>query len=174
MTRRLEEKGSEVRYEKPVEGGRKRPDDVDVKWEVTFLSLPDGASYQRGTLPFFCHDVTPRELRVPCADANVVHPSGAQGVKSLTIYVTEDLVQELRKAYSAVTGVEEKSEGAFEVPSLYGDGTTTIYVKVPKDEGVTRGGLVLGELVLWGEGVGERKTLDVGNEGVGAIYLESR
>ncbi|KAF2397388.1 hypothetical protein EJ06DRAFT_147353 [Trichodelitschia bisporula] len=45
-----------VGYAPPVAGGRTRPDGVGVRWEVTF---PTGAA--RGAVPFWCHDVTPRE-----------------------------------------------------------------------------------------------------------------
>ncbi|KAF9741129.1 hypothetical protein PMIN06_011296 [Paraphaeosphaeria minitans] len=65
----------------PIHGGRKRPDGVDVKWAVTF---PRG---ERGLTPFFCHDTTPREVRVPLSEAKTRHPSGVLGVASLTVMV---------------------------------------------------------------------------------------
>jgi hypothetical protein len=46
-----------------VRGGRKRPDGVEMVWEITaprkWNELEDGMSR-----PFFCGDVTSRELRV--------------------------------------------------------------------------------------------------------------
>lgn len=38
-------------------GGRRRPDGKQLEWIITVRK-------QRGVLPFFCADLTPRELRV--------------------------------------------------------------------------------------------------------------
>ena len=67
-------------YDSPVAGGRQRPDGVQVKWNVTFPKR-----VQRGELPFFCHDVTPRDRRVPFSEEACTHPCRAYGVKSLTV-----------------------------------------------------------------------------------------
>jgi hypothetical protein len=52
-----------------------RPDGVEVKWEIT---TPTRWEEKKGTsrLPFFCGDVTPRELRVraPVSVSNVNFP----------------------------------------------------------------------------------------------------
>src|SRR5271154_5029213 len=56
LTERLAGLEGGMGYAHPVAGGRARPDGVKVEWEVMF---PRGAG--RGELPFFCHDVTPRE-----------------------------------------------------------------------------------------------------------------
>ena len=53
-------KGGAV-YEPPVDGGRTREDGVVLKWVIT---APDVERHGRGTLPFFCGDITPRKLRV--------------------------------------------------------------------------------------------------------------
>lgn len=49
-----------VVYQEPKEGGRLVPDGRELKWRVTFPDLKHG----RGTLPFFCEDITPRAWRV--------------------------------------------------------------------------------------------------------------
>jgi hypothetical protein len=55
--------GSDVRYSPEVAGGRKRPDGVELRWEIT--THAGRGEKEGGTrLPFFCGDVTPRELRV--------------------------------------------------------------------------------------------------------------
>ena len=46
-------------------GGRKTLDDVQLKWTVT---LPANL-HQRGKIPFFCQDLTPRQLR-----ASIINP----------------------------------------------------------------------------------------------------
>jgi hypothetical protein len=61
------EAGMPISYERPRSGGRRRMDGVDVRWEVTFPN----PGIERGNVPFWCHDVTPRELRVP-SDESVV------------------------------------------------------------------------------------------------------
>jgi hypothetical protein len=63
LNTRLEAAGSDTRYEPEVPGGRTRPDGVEIKWEIT---TPTRWGEKKGTsrLPFFCGDVTPRELRV--------------------------------------------------------------------------------------------------------------
>ena len=49
-----------MRYLEEVEGGRERPDGKVLKWVITSPAEKDG----RGTVPFFCGDITPREWRV--------------------------------------------------------------------------------------------------------------
>ncbi|KAH9053736.1 glyoxalase-like domain-containing protein [Lactarius vividus] len=59
---RLQAVSSETRYSPEVSGGRTRPDGVEIKWELTTPAR--WAEKEGGSrLPFFCGDVTPRELR---------------------------------------------------------------------------------------------------------------
>lgn len=140
----------EVRYQKPVEGGRKRNDGVDVKWQVTFPVVSDG--YQRGELPFFCHDITDREVRVPFSKECVTHPSGAYGVQRLVIFVPKERAKTLEKAYAAILGVESENRGVFGTEPLKGEGSKVEFVvKDPekewqKEEMRRRGGLLLGDM----------------------------
>ncbi|TVY19045.1 hypothetical protein LARI1_G002028 [Lachnellula arida] len=147
---RWEDGETEVRYQKPVKGGRKRDDGVDVKWQVTFPVVSDG--YQRGELPFFCHDITDREVRVPFSKECVTHPSGAYGVQRLVIFVPGERAKTLEKAYAAILGVESEERGVFETEPLKGEGSKVgVVVKDPekewqKEEMKRRGGLLLGDL----------------------------
>src|SRR5438132_6476346 len=59
----------------PQEGGRIRPDGVELKWRTAVLKAP---------LPFVIEDLTPRELRVP-AGAAADHANGARGIASVVI-----------------------------------------------------------------------------------------
>ncbi|TVY47064.1 hypothetical protein LOCC1_G002968 [Lachnellula occidentalis] len=140
----------EVRYQRPVEGGRKRDDGVDVKWQVTFPVVSDG--YQRGELPFFCHDITDREVRVPFSKECVTHPSGAYGIQRLAIFVPRKRAKALEKAYAAILGVDSEERGVFGTEPLKGEGAKVEYVvRDPekgwqKEEMKRRGGLLLGDL----------------------------
>jgi hypothetical protein len=98
---RLKRSGAGIEYTKPQTGGRARPDGVELKWEVTF---PIGAS--RGEVPFWCHDLTPRERRVPITDASSDHPCGAVGMSVVVLSVDPTRVERLTKAISAITGDE--------------------------------------------------------------------
>ena len=60
---RLTYAGSRTRYAPEDAGGRTRPDGVEIRWEIT--PPVRWAEKEGGTrLPFFCGDVTPRDLRV--------------------------------------------------------------------------------------------------------------
>jgi hypothetical protein len=115
---RLEKAEVEVKYEQPEAGGRTRDDGQVLKWKVTVPAKPA----LRGELPFFCQDITPRDLRVPFSEESTSHPSGAYGVTGLKIYVLQERVGDLSKAYSAILEVKNDSVdsrvGRFEVDSL--------------------------------------------------------
>ncbi|TKX26854.1 hypothetical protein C1H76_1009 [Elsinoe australis] len=108
VNERLEKAGSVLngaRYKPPQEGGRTKPDGTEIKWTVTF---PE--KVRRGEVPFWCHDVTPRELRVPKDEASTAHPCGALGVGSLTMLVPGKNMVSFNKFYTAVNdqeGVED-------------------------------------------------------------------
>ena len=59
----------------PKEGGRVRPDGVELKWRAAFLTPP---------LPFVIEDLTARDLRVP-GGAAAEHANGATGIASVVI-----------------------------------------------------------------------------------------
>lgn len=65
LNKRLRDLGSSTRYEAEVAGGRWRLDGLEIKWEVTPPAMM-GEKVGGTRLPFFCGDLTPRELRVSC------------------------------------------------------------------------------------------------------------
>lgn len=77
---RLAKTDTKISYQDPKEGGRLRPDGVELKWRVTFP-----INCTRGEAPFWCHDVTERDRRVPCTADNTSHPSGALGMAGVEI-----------------------------------------------------------------------------------------
>jgi len=124
----------EVKYLAPVKGGRTRPDGVEVKWEVTFPVADRG--YQRGELPFWCHDITPREVRMPFSKESTTHPCGSKGVSELQIFVPEARVGVLLQAYEAVLGLPAEA-GLIEVEGLKpveGKKGTRFVVSAPSEE----------------------------------------
>ncbi|GAB7357992.1 hypothetical protein MBLNU230_g0159t1 [Neophaeotheca triangularis] len=98
---RLNATDSQVSYQDPLEGGRERPDGTRVQWKVTF---PTGT--ERGTVPFWCHDLTPREARVPLTEASTTHPSGALGMAGIREAVITGRAGELGRALAAILGQE--------------------------------------------------------------------
>ena len=100
----------------PIDGGRKRPDGAQLKWQtgrqVTF------------DLPFLCGDVTPRALRVPEGEVRV-HPNGVTGIASVTVAV-RDLDESLGR-YRALLGEGLACEAACTVAAA---GLRTALVRV--------------------------------------------
>ncbi|KAK3109876.1 hypothetical protein LTR53_016412 [Teratosphaeriaceae sp. CCFEE 6253] len=98
LQERLESSGSAVCYAEPQAGGRRTPDGLELKWKVTF---PLGAT--RGEVPFWCHDVTPRDRRVPVNADNTKHPCGVVGMAGVTTKVPRSSHERFGKALSAIT-----------------------------------------------------------------------
>jgi glyoxalase-like protein len=59
----------------PQEGGRNRPDGVELRWRTAALKAP---------LPFVIEDLTARNLRVP-SGAAADHANGATGIASVVV-----------------------------------------------------------------------------------------
>ena len=111
--------GSQEAYNDGRPGGR-----GECKWVVTMPKKEWGV----GRIPFWCEDVTPRELRVP---KPTEHPSGVKAVKKITILVDSERQQEgLTKLYQKIVGAEEIKVGT---PSG-GDVTVDIRVAESKEE----------------------------------------
>ncbi len=56
-----------------------------------------------------------RSLRLPQAAKNVVHPCGAYGLKSMSVYVSESKIEALKQGYATLLNVQTPSAGVFEV-----------------------------------------------------------
>ena len=145
---------------------------------------------QRGELPFFCHDVSPRPLRVPGGEESVRHPKGIFGMRGLGIYVPEERVGVLIEAWEAVLGlgagkgeVQGGEEGAFEVGRLNAvrgvkEGVR-VTIQAAKGEQLggmkERGGVLLADLVVGGSSKEKNGVVRIdvpAFDGVGGFYLD--
>lgn len=117
LNQRLGATGTGITYKAPQKGGRPKADGKVLEWEVTF---PQGA--QRGAVPFWCHDITPREWRVPVSDneAAITHPCGAKGIAGIQTEVPQKTVADLSNAVAAI--VDSKGE----------DGTQLFMLSTPR------------------------------------------
>jgi hypothetical protein len=157
------EKGKGVGYEEPIRGGRSRPDGTIVKWDVTFPSK----EAVRGAVPFWCHDVTPREFRVPLQSNPEFtnHPSGAIGVRTIDIVAPEAELGKYVDVYKAIFDaepVEKDGKHEFQVDSpVHGLGSPVISIRAAKTEEEKKvlennGGPGVYELVLKVDGKADR------------------
>ena len=78
-----------ISYTPPEAGGRSRPDGVQVKWELSRPVFP--MSVNRTDFPFFCHDVTPRTIRIPFDDNNKQSIRVVRSVSQLSKYLCRHL-----------------------------------------------------------------------------------
>ncbi|PPQ82381.1 hypothetical protein CVT25_008342 [Psilocybe cyanescens] len=100
--------GSGALYSSEEEGGRVRPDGQSLKW---LISAPQ--TLTRGTLPFFCGDVTPRGLRVPSEPpSNTEHPSTATGIAFVRILVEQASLEVVSHQLTSVVGKKPISSTA--------------------------------------------------------------
>lgn len=67
----------------PLDGGRVRPDGQRLDWQTIRF---EGSSSP--ALPFYCFDLTARQLRVPGGEATA-HASGVLGVAGVTVIVSD-------------------------------------------------------------------------------------
>jgi catechol 2,3-dioxygenase-like lactoylglutathione lyase family enzyme len=115
----------------PIDGGRKRPDGVELKWQTGRQSTFD--------LPFLCGDITPRALRVPEGEVRW-HPNGVTGIASVTVAV-RDLDASIAR-YRALLGEGVVEEGACTVAgaglrtAVAPVGGTDIVLASPEGEGI--------------------------------------
>ncbi|KAF2468476.1 uncharacterized protein BDR25DRAFT_304915 [Lindgomyces ingoldianus] len=179
----------------PVRGGRKRPDGQHVKWAVTFPHGDNGGQAIRGKVPFFCHDETPRELRVPMTGDSTTHSCKAVGVKELTVVVkgTQELFS-LSAVYEGILGTaargvrtkeEVENQVVFEIArvkevEVLAEGPRVV-LRVPRNEdeeervrekGFWFGDVVLAVKVEDGDDVGRKERVDGGRDDVGGLWIE--
>jgi hypothetical protein len=84
--------------EGPTPGGRQRPDGARLDWQIVRPMTTD--------LPFWCGDITPRELRVP-EGAIRHHANGVTGISRVRVLVAD--VAASTERYRALVGPEALS-----------------------------------------------------------------
>jgi hypothetical protein len=189
-------KSPEENYEKvkethaePIRGGRKRADGVDVAWAVTFPKGGNGGQDARGRIPFFCHDVTPRNVRVPLSSEKTTHPCGALGVQEMTVVIKDQaLLDETKRIYASLAGSDGLSSGD-EVSFLFArvheleglDTGARVVLRLPKDDAerkrVDKIGYWYTDVVICAkaeinEALGARWRLDGDETDMGSIWIE--
>jgi hypothetical protein len=198
VTSRLEKGGVEgmgLGYKQPLAGGRKRKDGRDVKWFVTKPQFRDVVGdekelYPTGRLdaPFFCHDVTDRELRIPPPTKEGGHDSGAMGIGVVEVLVPKEKVGEYVKMYEGILGVkgEERGEGVWwigmEVPTQEKDlrktmeGRVGVEVRGPRDQSDAiwmreRGVGIRRIRLLTEDGKGHGAVVELAEDGIGETIV---
>ncbi|KAF1911439.1 glyoxalase-like domain-containing protein [Ampelomyces quisqualis] len=176
-------------HDEPVRGGRKRADGVDVKWAVTFPKVGRGVQNVRGRIPFFCHDITQRNVRVPLSEENTKHPCGALGVMQLTVIVKDEaLLDETNSAYRSIIGRDGTTKGdevSFQLGRVCNaaglGGGASIVLRLPRagreTEAASRTGFWYGNVILGAPAssektVGTRERLDSGEDDLRGIWVE--
>jgi hypothetical protein len=101
-------------YGDVAEGGRKRPDGVELRWRSAFPSDAGAA------LPFLIEDVTRRQLRVPDGNA-ALHDNAATGIVQVRVDVPD--VETACDAYDSLFGEPETQPHA-RVYRLHGSRVT--------------------------------------------------
>lgn len=108
LTKRLQNSDTGINYNPPKPGGRARPDGVELRWEVCFAK-----GVERGYVPFFCTDVTPRERRVPITKDNTTHASGAIGMAGVMLEFKKDQLEHFSTATAAILGSERTKANVY-------------------------------------------------------------
>ncbi|KAF4511555.1 hypothetical protein G6O67_003338 [Ophiocordyceps sinensis] len=131
VQQRVAQSQSGLVYSDPIPGGRTKPDGTMLKWAVAAARGPDGSPTRPGSVPFWCLDRTPRNLRVPYEQEHQLtqHPCGALGVSSLGVSVPVHEVSDLGKVYDAIH--DSSSEGGawqFQVLSRSGTGRHVVSI----------------------------------------------
>ena len=141
----------DFKFTDPEAGGRTRNDGVAVKWKLSrpvhvpnALSLPGtvSGSGHRKDLPFFTHDVTARNVRVPFEDTEkTTHPCGATGISAIKMVIPISRYTEYIRLYERLLGVPAKASSgelchSFEVGSpVEGANRSRISTFAERDDG---------------------------------------
>ncbi|KAJ7700893.1 glyoxalase-like domain-containing protein [Mycena rosella] len=118
-------------YVDEVPGGRTRPDGEVLKWVISAPAKKDSI------LPFFCGDVTDRQLRVPTKpDSNARHPSGALGIAHIRLLTSRSSLAAVSKELSVVADgapvSRTRTEAKWSLSTLNGEHPPTLILSTPE------------------------------------------
>lgn len=139
IQKRVQDTETGYTYHEPVPGGRQRPDGTVLKWAIGSALDPDGGPTAPGTLPFWCLDRTPRNLRVPYESSPELtsHPLGVKGISRIVLEAPQGDVAQLQAVYDAVfrgSGGSTADGWHFDVPARDPTGRQSISI-TPGGEG---------------------------------------
>lgn len=129
-----ESSAAPVTYVKPQDGGRKTLTGKQLEWKVTFPA----SEHARGTVPFFCEDVTPREWRVP--ENSSPHPNHASGVVGVTLMVAPENFQSATDMWRLILNNEphpdpKDGQSDFKNPGTVLDGEEAVQLAMKTPSG---------------------------------------
>lgn len=141
-------------------------------------------------MPFFCHDITERSVRVPLDGEKTAHSSGILGVSSLTVIVKDgEALREVRRVYDTLFGdaaeaqdglVRYEAKRVVPVKELDGVGGAQILLRVAQNdserEKVGERGFLYGDVVLAakareGKEKGRKERIDSDLRGLWVEYI---
>ncbi|THH31888.1 hypothetical protein EUX98_g2329 [Antrodiella citrinella] len=122
---RAEKEKSGVKYAGEVPGGRTRTDGKVLQWLITApIQDQDGADV-RGRLPFFCGDLTSRDLRVPHDPSETKHENTSLGIAHVHLLASSVDISRLAKQLTTVVGSDPTthsiSPSSFSLPPVARD-----------------------------------------------------
>lgn len=189
--------GLDIAYTAPAAGGRMRKDGVEVKWKVSrpefsrSINTPDESVFPNGRMdaPFFCYDVTSRNVRVPFEDKEkTTHPCGAVRIAAVEILVPNAQMDAYVKLYSNILGSSlepfrgqgRAADSVFQVGlPIDSAGASAVRIRSAQNDGdvawLKTRGAGISQLVLAVTSHQERANTCLGAEGIAStILLEQR
>jgi hypothetical protein len=179
---RLKDNELGVAYHQPVPGGRKRADGIDVKWKVSRPKFhnashtPSHAFFHGGRLdaPFFCHDVTERNLRVLFNDENATtHPCGAIGISEVRVLVPQGALKDYAPLYEAICDTGELIKAGRDLAGIKisvpvsGVGTSRINIQASEEmERIRERGVGISDIVISAGTAGANGSKQLGRHGI--------
>jgi hypothetical protein len=182
LNRRLKDNDLGVIYHQPVSGGRKRADGMDVKWKVSRPKFhnashtPSHAFFPGGRLdaPFFCHDVTERNLRALFDDEKATtHPSGAIGISEVRVLVPQGALKDYTPLYQGICDAEEvikegrDAAGIKIAVPVSGARSSRISIRAAEEmERIRERGVGISDLVISTGTAGPKEAKQLGRHGI--------
>ena len=132
----------DISYTLPEAGSCLRWDGVQVEWESS--RSVSAKSVNRTDFPFFCHDVMPRNIRVPFQDTRkTMDQCGAVGVSGVEVLVPRSAFDKFAELYRLILGVPPRDfdehgnhkRSDFKVgPLNHGFSPSTVTLRLESDE----------------------------------------